>query len=331
MKVSEFDFPFSEDLIAQKPLADRASSRMLCLNRESGLIEHLKFRDIVQTLNPDDLLILNNTRVTARRLFGTRSTGGMVELFVMGVRGAYYEALSRPSKKIRVGDRIRLEHEASATIIEDLGEGRKLFELSNPEILTTCGEVPLPPYIHEKLDHEERYQTVYSKVPGSMAAPTAGLHFTQKVLQDIQDKGIKTAYVTLDVGLDTFRTVQTENVEDHVIHGEFCTMPQATADAINMAQGRIIAVGTTTVRTLESFAIGGRKVDSGSKNTHIFMAPGYEFQVVDGILTNFHMPKTTMLFMLSAFVGHDLLLQAYQEAIECRYRFLSFGDSMLIL
>lgn len=335
MRLEEFDFELPTELIAQVPLADRSASRLLVLHKGTGQVEHKTFKQAASYLQKGDLLVMNDTRVTARRLTGRRASGGAVEALVLRPRGKGYEALTRPAKKLRLGDVIEFEDGLLGTIAEELGKGMKVIEFDNLEdagtALSAAGAVPLPPYITATLQDEDRYQTVYAAHPGSAAAPTAGLHFTREILGEIESRGVKTATVTLDVGLDTFRPVQAENVEEHVIHGESCSMPPATAEAISACRGRVFAVGTTSVRTLETFAIGRREVQAGKTLTRLFITPGFEFKVVDAMFTNFHLPRTTMLLMVSALTGRDALMSAYREAVEQKYRFLSFGDSMLVV
>jgi S-adenosylmethionine:tRNA ribosyltransferase-isomerase len=294
------------------------------------------FRAVTQILKAGDLLVLNNTRVTARRLFGQKPTGAAVELLVLRKSGPNrFESLVKPGKRLQPGAKVLLDHGMVATIETSIGEGLRELSFAGQipaeELLNSAGSVPLPPYIHETLRDDERYQTVYASTPGSSAAPTAGLHFTSLILEELRTAGIEVAFVTLDVGIDTFRPVTAENLDDHKMHGETCSVPPETAAVIDGCQGRIVAVGTTTVRTLESFAIGPRKVATGTRTTDIFIRPGYEFKIVDGMFTNFHMPRTTMLVMLSTMIGRERLMSAYQEALDHGYRFLSFGDSMLLL
>ena len=335
-RLSDYDFDLPEELIAQSPLEDRAASRLLYLPRAGGPAESRAFRDVIDILSPGDLLITNNTRVTALRLFGQKPTGAEVEaLLLREQETGVFSALLRPGKRLKPGARILFPDGLAATVRRELEEPVKEIEFDpDPELhekLRRHGKVPLPPYIHLGLDDPERYQTVYAEIGGSAAAPTAGLHFTPEILAALQAKGIETASVTLDVSLDTFRPVTSENLDEHRMHGEYCTLPEETAAKINAATGRIVAVGTTTVRTVESFATGPREVAAGTKNTSIFIRPGYEFLVIDGMFTNFHLPKTTMLMMIGALAGRDRILAAYAQAIQHRYRFLSFGDSMLIL
>jgi S-adenosylmethionine:tRNA ribosyltransferase-isomerase len=323
-------------LIAQTPLEDRGSSRLLHLDKVSGEVRDRTFRDVVNLLNPGDLLVWNDTRVTARRLFGKKPTGASVEALLLRETGAgKYEALLRPGKRLKPGAIIEFDGGLRALVVRELDEPIKEIEFQGTGILTQrlqeIGLVPLPPYIHSQIANPERYQTVYNKVGGSAAAPTAGLHFTEQIIADLVAKGVETASVTLDVSLDTFRPVMVENLQDHRMHGEVCRMPVETADKISRAKGRVIAVGTTSARTLEAFAIGKRRVETGEKSTSIFIQPGYDWQIVDGMFTNFHMPRTTMLMMISAMAGRQNIMRAYAHAIQHRYRFLSFGDSMLIL
>lgn len=342
MRLSDLMYELPEELIAQEPLADRAASRLLTLDRETGAVGHRSFREVVDLLEPEDVLVRNNTRVSALRLLGERPSGGQAEALLLseGEEPGTYVALVRPGKRLKPGaeivvrdagtDRVALR----AVIREDLGEGRKLLALEADgdwrALLQQVGRVPLPPYIQTPLGDRERYQTVYAQVPGSSAAPTAGLHFTEEILGAIAAKGVTIAEVTLDVGLDTFRPVQVEDLREHTMHGERCAISEETVAAVNGCRGRILAVGTTSVRTLESFAVGPREIRGGEMVTHIFLTPENKPQIVDGLFTNFHLPGTTMLAMLAAFTGIEPLMKAYSEAVAERYRFLSFGDSMLI-
>lgn len=335
-RLSDYDYRLPEELIAQRPRADRSASRLLYLHRDSGLVEHRRFDEVPDLLEPGDLLILNDTRVTARRLLGVRPSGGKVEVLLLAPEGdGVFRALAKPGRRLKPGATILFSEKLTAEVAEDLGEGvkRLRFHASRnlSELIERAGEVPLPPYIQHALPDSERYQTVYARAPGSSAAPTAGLHFTQEILSALRRKGIATAFVTLDVGLDTFRPVQSEDLGGHRMHGERCEMPEATAQAIESSRGRVIAVGTTAVRTLESFAVAKGRVAPGTKVSRLFIRPGYRFQVAQGLFTNFHLPRTTMLMLVSALCSRDSLLAAYREAIERRYRFLSFGDSMLVL
>jgi S-adenosylmethionine:tRNA ribosyltransferase-isomerase len=328
-RLSDYDYHLPEELIAQVPLDDRASARLLHLDRRTGEVAHRQFRDILNILQSGDTLVVNNTRVSAVRLFGQRPSGGQVEaLLLQAIAPGEYEALVRPGKRLKPGSEIQFGP-LSGTITGDLSDGRKSIRIDGkPE---DVGEVPLPPYIHEKLDNPERYQTVYADPTGSAAAPTAGLHFTPEILGELEAKGVRIAKVTLHVSIDTFRPIQTDVLDEHVMHGEWCEILPDAAEVINSAPRRIIAVGTTSVRTLEAMAVASRRVRSGTKVTKIFIRPGYEFQVVDGMFTNFHLPKTSMLAMISAMASIESIFRAYEEAVKQRYRFLSFGDSMLIL
>ena len=328
-RLSNYDYHLPDELIAQVPLDDRASARLLHLDRRTGEVGHQQFRDILKILQPGDTLVVNNTRVSAVRLFGQRPSGGQVEaLLLQAISPGEYEALMRPGKRLKPGSEIHFGA-LTGTITGDLTDGRKSIRIDGrPE---DVGEVPLPPYIHEQLANPERYQTVYADPIGSAAAPTAGLHFTPEILSQLEAMGVRIAKVTLHVSIDTFRPIQTDVLDDHVMHGEWCKILPEAAALINSAPGRIIAVGTTSVRTLESMAIGPRQVKSGIEVTKIFIRPGYKFRVTDGMFTNFHLPKTSMLAMISAMASIESVFRAYDEAIKQRYRFLSFGDSMLIL
>jgi S-adenosylmethionine:tRNA ribosyltransferase-isomerase len=333
--LSDYDYDLPEEAIAQTPLEDRAAAKLLWLHK-SGEIEHRTFRDITQILLPGDLLVLNNTRVTALRLLGQKETGGKVEILLLKQLSEFsFEVLAKPAKRLLRGTEITFANGLKCTVEGDLPYGGRTIRFEErtefDRRLKGVGSVPLPPYIHVALANDERYQTVYASTAGSAAAPTAGLHFTEEVLNRLEATGVETAYVTLDVGLDTFRPVQSENLADHKMHGEKCSVSPEAAEKINNCNGRIVAVGTTAVRTLESFAASERKVESGEKFTSIFIRPGYEFRIIDGMFTNFHMPRTTMLMMLSALVGRERVFEAYREALQSGYRFLSFGDSMLIL
>lgn len=334
-RLSDYDYFLPEELIAQTPLVDRSASRLLRLH-PSGAIEHLMFQDVSKMLEPGDLLVMNDTRVSAVRLFGAKATGANVEaLLLRELQYGRYEALVKPGKRLQKGTRIDFAGSLKATIIDDVGDGLKVLEFDAvddlPNRLESTGSVPLPPYIRELLQDKERYQTVYGASNGSAAAPTAGLHFTPEILDDLSCRGVEIAKVTLHVGIDTFRPVLVEDLDQHRMHGEKCIVPAETATKIQHTRGRIIAVGTTTVRTLESFAVGRRCVEPGMKDSKLFIRPGFEFKIVDGMFTNFHLPRTTMLLMISALVGKHNVSHAYEEAVKERYRFLSFGDSMLIL
>ncbi len=342
MKTTDFDYHLPETSIAQTPAEPRDSSRLLVLHRSTGDVEHRIFRDISLFLRPGDLLVLNQTRVIPARIFAHKDTGGKVELLLLRRRDELtWEALVG-GKGLRVGKTVQVENGPNAEIIEILEGSERLIKFSEPiePYFSQVGNVPLPPYIHEKLTHPERYQTVFSKEPGSAAAPTAGLHFTSNLLSKIQAIGVKVAYVTLHVGLDTFAPVNEDNPEEHKIHSEWCHLPQETADIINETKrngGRVIAVGTTSVRTLESTAFyasratpHGIELDPFTGSTALYILPGYQFKVVDAMITNFHLPKSTLLMLVSAFAGREKILETYNLAIREGYRFYSFGDAMFI-
>ena len=339
MKTSDFDYHLPESSIAQTPVEPRDSSRLLVLHRDTSELEHRIFRDVTDYLNPGDLLILNQTRVIPARIFARKDTGGKVEILLLRRRDTWtWEALVG-GKGLRVGKLIKVEDGPTAAILEDLDGSERLIRFSEPiePYFSKLGNVPLPPYIHEKLDDPERYQTVYAKEPGSAAAPTAGLHFTPRLLEELQVKGVRIAHVTLHVGLDTFAPVNEDDPEEHKIHTEWCELSQETANAITETRqrgGRVIAVGTTSVRTLESAVIGKRQseiVNPFTGPTSLFILPGYQFQVVDAMITNFHLPKSTLIMLVSAFAGRERILETYKTAVDEGYRFYSFGDAMLIL
>ena len=340
MKTSDFDYHLPESSIAQTPAEPRDSSRLLVLHRDSGDVEHRLFRDLGLFLRPNDLLILNRTRVIPARIFAKKETGGKVELLLLRRRDELtWEALVG-GKGLRVGKKVVVENGPQAEIMEILEGSERLIKFSEPiePYFPKVGNIPLPPYIHEKLSDPERYQTVFAKEMGSAAAPTAGLHFTPQLLDELKEKGVKIAYVTLHVGLDTFAPVTEDDPEEHKIHTEWCELPQETADAINttkQAGGRVVAIGTTSVRTLES---AGQPLTANSQKllapfigpTSIFILPGYQFKVVDAMVTNFHLPKSTLIMLVSAFAGREKILEAYNLAIKEGYRFYSFGDAMFI-
>ena len=340
MKTSEFDYHLPESSIAQTPAEPRDSSRLLVLNRDSGRIEHRTFRDIGLYLQPNDLLVVNQTRVIPARIFARKPTGGRVELLLLRRRDALtWEALVG-GKGLKTASTVKVENGPEAEVVEILEGSERLIRFGEPiePYFPKVGNVPLPPYIHEKLKDPERYQTVYAHEPGSAAAPTAGLHFTPNLLGDLQAKGVKIAYVTLHVGLDTFAPVTEDDPLEHKIHTEWCELPRATAEAINQARasgGRIIAVGTTSVRTLESapssMSEHGSTIAAFTGPTSIFILPGYQFKTVDAMITNFHLPKSTLIMLVSAFAGRERILETYQTAIREGYRFYSFGDAMLII
>lgn len=340
MNTSDFYFDLPEELIAQVPLKNRTASKLMVLDRETGAIEHKHFYDMIHYLNPGDCLVLNDTRVIPARLFGAREgSGGKVEFLLLTRKSEKdWEVLVKPGKKARIGDRIVFgEGILTATIKEIIEDGKRIvtFEYEGifEEVLDQLGEMPLPPYIHEKLEDRERYQTVYSKHEGSAAAPTAGLHFTKELLEEIKAKGIHIAYVTLHVGLGTFRPVKVENVLEHEMHSEFYMINEENAKIINEVKangGKVISVGTTSTRTLESNADENGFVTAGSGWTNIFIYPGYTFKCVDRLFTNFHLPESTLIMLVSALAGKENVLHAYNEAVKERYRFFSFGDAMFI-
>lgn len=342
MDVEQFDFQLPEELIAQTPIADRSASRLLVLDPKTGDIEHGTFNEIANFIKEGDCLVMNDSRVLPARLLGTKEeTGANIEVLLLkNIHGRVWETLTKPAKRIKTGATILFGNgRLKATCVDEKEEGlrdfRFDFEGNFYEILDELGDMPLPPYIHEKLDDRERYQTVYSKHVGSAAAPTAGLHFTEPLLNELREKGVHTAFITLHVGLGTFRPVKVEKIEDHKMHSEFYMMSSETASLLNQVrenEGRIIAVGTTAVRTLETIASesdGQFRETSGW--TDIFIYPGYDYQGIDGMVTNFHLPKSTLLMLVSAFAGRQHVLDAYEEAVAKRYRFFSFGDAMLIL
>lgn len=336
MLLSDFDYELPEELIAQEPLEDRSASRLLWVGRKSGELRDCRFTDVVDILQEGDLVVLNDTRVSALRLFGRKPSGGRVEALLLSQFGPYeFAAMLKPGRRIKPGAAIDFGEGLRATVSDDLdGSIKKLAFEPVADLrgrLERVGQVPLPPYIHNTLSNPERYQTVYASTDGSAAAPTAGLHFTPEILAALEAKGVNFAKVTLDVSIDTFRPVRTEDVESHKMHGEYCAISEQAASAIEHCKGRIIAVGTTTIRTLESFAKGKRRVEPGRMLTKLFIRPGFEFQIADGMFTNFHMPKTTMLMMISAFATPQIIKRSYEHAIKMKYRMLSFGDSMLIL
>ena len=337
MLLSEFDYELPEELIAQTPIEPRNASRLMVLDPVNETIEHHHFFDLKKFLAEGDTLIFNDTRVIPARLIGHRETGGRVEVFLLRrIDGNHWETLVKPGKKAMIGNKIIFSDELSCEVVShtDFG-GRIVNFIYNgifEEILDRLGETPLPPYIHEKLEDTERYQTVYNRERGSAAAPTAGLHFTKEQMSDLKNAGINLGFVTLHVGLGTFRPVNVENIEDHVMHEEYFSIPQETVELIRQTKQnkkRVIAVGTTSIRTLESAVIDG-ELKAMSSATNIFIYPGYEFKVVDAIITNFHLPKSTLIMLISAFGGREFILRAYNEAVKERYRFFSFGDAMML-
>ena len=336
MKTSDFDYNLPESSIAQTPAEPRDSSRLLVLKRNTNELEHRIFRDVTDYLNAGDLLVLNQTRVIPARIFAKKETGGKVELLLLRRRDDWTWDALVGGKGLRIGKKVRVEDGPDAEIIEMLEGSERLIRFSEPiePYFSKVGNVPLPPYIHEKLDDPERYQTVYAREPGSAAAPTAGLHFTPRLLEELQVKGVKIAYVTLHVGLDTFAPVNEDDPEEHKIHSEWCELTQETADAINETRergGRVIAVGTTSVRTLENAANLQSTISAFTGPTSLFILPGYQYKVVDAIITNFHLPKSTLLMLVSAFAGREKILETYETAVQEGYRFYSFGDAMLIV
>ncbi|ATA60801.1 S-adenosylmethionine:tRNA ribosyltransferase-isomerase [Geobacillus stearothermophilus] len=342
MKVDLFDFHLPEELIAQTPLPDRAASRLMVLDKRTGAIRHETFRNIISYLNPGDCLVLNDTRVMPARLYGEKAeTGGTVEVLLLKqLDGDRWETLVKPGKRVKPGTKLTFGGgKLQAVCLDTLEHGGRVLEFSYDglfyEVLAELGEMPLPPYIKEKLDDPERYQTVYAREIGSAAAPTAGLHFTEELLEAIREKGVHIVFITLHVGLGTFRPVQVDEVEKHDMHAEFYQMSEETAETLNRVReqgGRIIAVGTTSTRTLETIAgkHNGRFV-AESGWTDIFIYPGYEFKGIDGLVTNFHLPKSTLIMLVSALAGREHILHAYEVAVKERYRFFSFGDAMLII
>jgi S-adenosylmethionine:tRNA ribosyltransferase-isomerase len=341
MKTSDFDYELPRSLIAQSPLAARDSSRLLVLHRDTGAMEHRIFREVGDYLRKDDLLVLNQTRVMPARIYARRTTGGRVELLLLRRRDALtWEALVG-GQGLSVGKRVHVEQGPEAVIVGELEGAARIIRFEEPiePFFAQVGNVPLPPYIHEKLADAERYQTVYAREPGSAAAPTAGLHFTMPLLSDLERRGVKLAYVTLHVGLDTFAPVTEHDPREHKIHTEWCDLPLSSANLINetrQKKGRIIAVGTTSMRTLESAARHstlGRfdRIAPYSDQTDLYILPGFQFTLADALITNFHLPRSTLLMLVSAFAGRERILQAYKTAKREGYRFYSFGDAMLIL
>ena len=339
MKKSDFYFDLPEELIAQTPLEKRDSSRLLLLDRKTGEITHKHFFDLPDYLNPGDCLVLNDSRVLPARLMGNRITGGAVEVVLLRDLGdGKWECLTRPGRKTKPGTDLTFgEGLLTATVTDALDDGNKVLQFHYDgiflEILDQLGKMPLPPYIKAELQDRERYQTVYSREIGSAAAPTAGLHFTQALLDQIREKGIKVCFVTLHVGLGTFRPVKEEDILDHVMHSEYCMIPEETARTINetkAAGGRVVAVGTTSCRTLESFTEPNGTVLAKGGWTDIFIYPGYSFKCIDALVTNFHLPESTLIMLVSALAGREQILHAYETAVNERYRFFSFGDAMFI-
>lgn len=339
MKTSDFYFDLPEELIAQTPLERRDASRLLCLDRWSGAREHRIFSELPELLHPGDCLVMNDSRVLPARLMGMRETGGVVEVLLLrDLGGGRWECLTRPGRKTRPGTRLIFGNgELEAEVLEVAEGGNRIVEFKYEgiflEVLERLGKMPLPPYIKVELEDGERYQTVYSKEPGSAAAPTAGLHFTKELLARIADRGVRECFVTLHVGLGTFRPVKAEDIEKHEMHSEFCIMPEETARIITETKrsgGRVVCVGTTSCRTVESFANEDGTMDAKSGWTNIFIYPGYRFKCMDALVTNFHLPESTLIMLVSAFAGRENVLAAYNEAVREKYRFFSFGDAMFI-
>lgn len=341
MKTSDFYYDLPEELIAQDPLEDRTASRLLVLNRETGAVEHKIFSDVIDYLNEGDCLVINNTRVIPARLIGEKEgTGGKVEVLLLKRRANdVWETLVKPGKKLKPGAKITFgDGRLRAEVLEVVEEGNRLvkfyYEGIFEEILDSLGEMPLPPYITHKLEDKEMYQTVYAKYDGSAAAPTAGLHFTKELLSKIEEKGIKIASITLHVGLGTFRPVKVDDVNNHHMHTEWYEVNDEAADIINETKrngGRVICVGTTSCRTIESVADDNGYMKAKTGETDIFIYPGYKFKVMDGLITNFHLPESTLVMLVSAFAGKENVLSAYETAVKERYRFFSFGDAMILI
>ncbi len=341
LKKSDFYFDLPQELIAQDPLEDRSASRLLVLNRQTGAVEHHHFKEITNYLRPDDCLVLNNTKVIPARLLGVKEdTGAAIEVLLLKRRDSdVWETLVKPGKKARPGAKIVFGDGClKAEVLEVVEEGNRLirfdYEGIFEEVLDRLGEMPLPPYITHKLQDKNRYQTVYAKYEGSAAAPTAGLHFTEELLAHIEEMGVHIAYVTLHVGLGTFRPVKADNLSEHHMHSEHYEVTPETADLINRTKesgGRVICVGTTSCRTVESAADENGRVQPGCGDTEIFIYPGYRFKVLDCLITNFHLPESTLVMLVSALAGRENVLAAYREAVEERYRFFSFGDAMLVI
>ena len=346
LNVSDYDYFLPEEQIAQDPLADRSSSKLLVLDKNTGETSHHVFKEIIDYLNPGDCLCINNTKVIPARLIGRKKTGGVVEVLLLKRledEKSKWEVLTRPGKKARVGDEIIFGGEGPedfdllCRVTEVKEDGNRIVEFEYDgifeEILDKLGQMPLPPYITHRLEDKNRYQTVYAKIEGSAAAPTAGLHFTNELLEQIKEKGVKVVSVTLHVGLGTFRPVQVENILDHKMHSEYYEVSEETAKILNETKangGRIISVGTTSTRTRESVTDENGIVHAGSGETQIFIYPGYKFKAIDGLITNFHLPKSTLIMLVSALAGRKNVLNAYKEAVEKKYRFFSFGDAMFI-
>ena len=339
MKKSDFYFDLPEELIAQTPLERRDASRLLTLDKTTGAVAHHHFYELPQFLRPNDCLVLNDSRVLPARLLGHRSTGGAVEVLLLRDLGdGKWECLTRPGRKTQPGTALSFgDGELTATVVDAIADGNKIVQFHYDgiflEVLERLGKMPLPPNIKAELQDQERYQTVYSKVNGSAAAPTAGLHFTPELLEKIQAKGVNIGYVTLHVGLGTFRPVKEDDIEQHDMHSEYCVIPPETATLINETKargGRVICVGTTSCRTLESWAQEDGHMEPSAGWTSIYIYPGYRFKVMDALVTNFHLPQSTLIMLVSALAGREHVLHAYEEAVKERYRFFSFGDAMFV-
>lgn len=338
MKTSDFFYDLPKDLIAQHPMENRDESRLMLVNKMTGEVGHKKFYNIIDFLNPGDVLVLNDTRVMPARLFGHRpNMDESIEVLLLNHKGDIWETLVKPGKKLKIGSEIIFSEELMAKVVDISEDGSRflnfIYDGIFEEILDRLGEMPLPPYINEELEDKERYQTVYSKEIGSAAAPTAGLHFTKDLLKNISDKGIEICFITLHVGLGTFRPVKAENISDHKMHSEFYTIHEDVAEKINKAKKqdrRIVAVGTTSIRTLESAADEKGQVKASSGWTDIFIYPPYKFKCVDALITNFHLPESTLIMLVSSLSTREIILNAYKIAVKEKYRFFSFGDAMFI-
>ena len=338
MRVEDFNYELPEKLIAQIPLEDRSSSRLMVVNRENSSISHHHFYDIVDMLDENSVLVINDTKVLPSRIYGEKiDTHAKIEILLLKEKDGYWEALVKPARRVKIGTIIDFSGLFQGEIIEKFDEGichiKFIYEGIFLEKLEKLGEMPLPPYIHEKLEDKDRYQTIYASNLGSAAAPTAGLHFTKEILERVEAKGIKVYHVTLHIGLGTFRPVNVENIEEHVMHSEHYYIKEEVAKALNEAKAsgkKIISVGTTTTRTLESVYKKYGKFVEASEDTNIFIYPGYKFEAIDGLITNFHLPKSTLLMLVSAFSTKELMKEAYEMAVKNEYRFFSFGDAMFI-
>ena len=335
MKLNEFNYKLPEELIADKPLKARDEARLIVLSRDKGSVEHKIFKNVLDYLNKGDVLVLNNTKVLPVRLYGSRETGGKVEIFIVNPGEKKLKALVRPSKKIKVGERIVLEGGSIVKVQEKVDTCRYIEIEEDLEKVLSSGHMPLPPYIHrrDKEDDKDDYQTVFAKTPGSTASPTAGLHFTKELLEKIKDKGVEIVYITLHTSYGTFAPVKVKQIEDHEMHSEYFVLTEEAADKINAIKekgGKVMTVGTTSTRVLESCARNNKLVARSGK-TNLFIYPGYRFKIIDRVITNFHLPESTLVMLVSAFAGKDFVFEAYKKAIDKKYRFFSYGDAMLIL